>query len=128
MLSDRQYRILSFIYEHTAENGFGPSIREICQASEISSTSAVNYNMEQLVIHGYLMRAPGKARAFTLTGAARELFEDHYVTDTDRLREEIRLLTTENERLRRKYQNRITMLTPKVKTTKVPNGDAAIYR
>lgn len=115
MLRDRQYRILSFIHEHTSEHGYVPSIREICRAVEINSTSVVNYNLERLVSRGFLIRTPGKARAFALTGAARELFEDHYVTDTHRLREEIRLLRTENQRIRREYQNQIAALRHEIK-------------
>jgi SOS-response transcriptional repressor LexA len=105
MLSDRQYAILQFIYQYKTDHGFVPSIREICRAVEISSTSVVNYNMERLTAQGYLLRTPGKARAFALTGHARELFEEHYVTDVGELREEIRLLRCENERLRRDHKS-----------------------
>lgn len=110
MLSDRQYAILQFIYQHMANHGFVPSIREICRAVEISSTSVVNYNLERLTAQGYLLRTPGKARAFALTGHARELFEDHYVTDVRELREEIRLLRRENEQLRRDHESGIATL------------------
>jgi SOS-response transcriptional repressor LexA len=110
MLSDRQYAILQFIYQHMRDHGFVPSIREICRAVRISSTSVVNYNLERLTAQGYLLRTPGKARAFALTGLARELFEAHYVTDVRELREEIRLLRRENERLRRDYKSQIASL------------------
>src|SRR5690606_20846895 len=103
MLSDRQYAILQFIYQYMTDHGFVPSVREICRAVEISSTSVVNYNLERLAAQGYLLRTPGKARAFALTGLARELFEEHPETDARELREEIRLLKRENEQLRREY-------------------------
>lgn len=89
MLRERQYQILRFIYEHTWEYGYVPTIREICRALEINSTSVVNYNLERLVQLGYLIRTPAKARAFALTGSARVLFEDHFVIDKHKLREEI---------------------------------------
>jgi SOS-response transcriptional repressor LexA len=110
MLSDRQYAILQIIYQHMTDHGFVPSIREICQAVEISSTSVVNYNLDRLTTQGYLLRTPGKARAFVLTGLARELFEDHYVTNMHELHEEIRLLRWENEQLRRDHKSRIATL------------------
>jgi SOS-response transcriptional repressor LexA len=92
------------------DHGFVPSIREICQAAEISSTSVVNYNLDRLTAQGYLLRTPGKARAFALTGLARELFEEHYVTDVRELREQIRLLRRENEQLRCDHKLRIATL------------------
>lgn len=115
MLRERQYQILKFIHEHTSEYGYVPTIREICRALEINSTSVVNYNLERLVCLGYLIRTPAKARAFALTGSARELFEDHYVTDTHKLREEIRLLRVENDRIRQEYQKQITTLRHEIK-------------
>ena len=77
MLSNRQYAILQFIYQHMADHGFVPSIREICQGVKISSTSVVNYNLDRLTALGYLRRTPAKARAIALTSHARELFEEH---------------------------------------------------
>jgi len=71
-----------------------------CGALDINSTSVVNCNLERLVCLGYLIRTPAKARAFALTGSARELFEDHFVTDKHKIREEIRLLRAENDRIR----------------------------
>lgn len=115
MLRERQHQILRFIYAHTSEYGYVPSIREICRAVEINSTSVVNYNLERLVCLGYLVRTPAKARAFALTGSARELFEDHYVTDTYKLREEIRLLRAENDRIRQEYQKQIATLRQEIK-------------
>ncbi|MBZ0300015.1 MAG: winged helix DNA-binding protein [Anaerolineae bacterium] len=76
MLSGRQYAILQFIHQHTTDHGFVPSIREICREVKISSTSVVNYNLERLTAQGFLLRTPGKARAFALTDLARELSKD----------------------------------------------------
>ena len=110
MLSDRQYAILQFINQHITDHGFVPSIREICRAVKISSTSVVNYNLDRLTAQGYLLRTPGKAKALALTGLTRELFEEHYVTDVRELREQIRLLRRENEQLRCDHKLRIATL------------------
>ena len=110
MLSDRQYAILQFIRQHIMEHGFVPSIREIGRTVKISSTSVVNYNLDRLTAQGYLLRTPGKARAFALTGRARELFDRHDVTNVRELHEEIRLLRWENEQLRRDHRSQITTL------------------
>jgi SOS-response transcriptional repressor LexA len=131
MLSDRQYAILQFIYQYMTDLGFVPSIREIGRAVEISSTSVVNYNLDRLTAQGYVLRTPGKARAFALTGLARELFEDHYVTDVRELREEIRLLRRENEQLRRDHKSRIATLQRKyeriLQESKEPQDTAVPY-
>ena len=109
-LSDRQYAILQFIYQHMTDHGYVPSIREIGRAVKISLTSVVNYNLDRLTAQGYLSRTPGKARAFALTSVARELFEPHCVTDVRELREEIRLLQRENEQILRDHQSHIANL------------------
>jgi repressor LexA len=38
------------------QNGYPPSIREICEGADISSTSVVNYYLEQLEEKGYIER------------------------------------------------------------------------
>jgi len=66
-LSDRQKRMLEFIQRFTAGNGYPPSIREIGDAADISSTSVVNYNLNRLVAEGYLTRDQNVSRGLRLT-------------------------------------------------------------
>jgi len=47
-LSERQAKILGFIREFMQDRGFPPTIREIGEKVGISSTSVVNYNLDQL--------------------------------------------------------------------------------
>lgn len=54
-LSERHIKILEYL-EQRQGKGYPPSIREICDATEISSTSVVNYYLEQLEEWGYIMR------------------------------------------------------------------------
>lgn len=54
-LSERHIKILEYL-EQRQSKGYPPSIREICDATEISSTSVVNYYLEQLEEWGYIMR------------------------------------------------------------------------
>ena len=63
-LTDRQERILKFMYEYTQKNGFVPTIREICEDTQISSTSMVIYYMKQLEELGYLIKSSVKSRAY----------------------------------------------------------------
>jgi repressor LexA len=66
-LSDRQKRMLEFIQRYTGDNGYPPSIREIGEAADISSTSVVNYNLNRLVDEGYLTRDQNVSRGLRLT-------------------------------------------------------------
>lgn len=65
-LSERQRGILKFM-EHYVENfGFPPTIREIGEATNIKSTSVVNYNLNKLVQSGHLARLNRKSRGIRL--------------------------------------------------------------
>jgi repressor LexA len=55
-LSNRQKRILEVLESFQNKNGYPPSIREICEKANISSTSVVNYYLEQLEEMGYIER------------------------------------------------------------------------
>lgn len=55
-LSDRQKRIMQVLERFQDQNGYPPSIREICEQADISSTSVVNYYLEQLEEKGYIER------------------------------------------------------------------------
>jgi repressor LexA len=66
-LSDRQRKMLDFIRIFSLQNGYPPSIREIGEAVDISSTSVVNYNLNRLVEQGYLDRDQNVSRGIRLT-------------------------------------------------------------
>lgn len=55
-LSDRQKKILEVLSSFQDQNGYPPSIREICSEADISSTSVVNYYLDQLEEMGYIER------------------------------------------------------------------------
>lgn len=69
-LSPRQRRVLDFIRRYIAEHGYPPTIREICEACDISSTSVANYNLRRLAEAGYIRRSDRLSRAIELTEAA----------------------------------------------------------
>lgn len=61
-LSERQQHILQFMVGYMNDNGFPPTIREIGEATDIQSTSVVNYNLNKLVEAGYIERTDKKSR------------------------------------------------------------------
>ena len=65
-LSERQRNILNFMYDYMEENAFPPTIREIGEATDINSTSVVNYNLNKLVDAGYLERSGKVSRGLRL--------------------------------------------------------------
>lgn len=65
-LSERQKSILETIREYLVEYGYPPTIREIGEATGISSTSVVSYNLNALEKKGYLTRNKDTSRGLRL--------------------------------------------------------------
>ncbi len=53
-LSDKQQRILQFVETFIEDHDYPPSIRDIQQGCDISSTSVVDYNLKRLAERGLL--------------------------------------------------------------------------
>ena len=62
----RRQRIWEFLREFYSENGIPPTVRDIQNACEISSTSVVDYNLEKLREAGYINRRPDVARGIEI--------------------------------------------------------------
>jgi repressor LexA len=72
-LTERQIKILE-VLEHFQNNaGYPPSIREICEQAGISSTSVVNYYLEQLAEMGYIQRDERVSRGIRLVKPLSEV-------------------------------------------------------
>lgn len=69
-LSERQQNILKYIHEYGTDVGRPPTIREIGQAVNISSTSVVNYNLTKLAERGLVDREADVSRGLRLTDKA----------------------------------------------------------
>ena len=61
--SDKQTAILEFIRSEIEQKGYPPSVREICSAVGLKSTSSVHAHLTQLEKKGLLRRDPTKPRA-----------------------------------------------------------------
>jgi repressor LexA len=72
-LSDRQKKILEVLESFQDENGYPPSIREICDLADISSTSVVNYYLDQLQEMNYIERDNRVSRGIRLIQPLSEL-------------------------------------------------------
>jgi len=62
-LTGKRREILDFIDRSQRAQGYPPSVREICQAVGLTSTSTVHAHLATLQKQGYLRRDPTKPRA-----------------------------------------------------------------
>jgi len=62
-LSKKQFEVLNFIKKEINKKGYPPSVREICDAVKLKSTSTVHGHLERLERKGYIRRDPTKPRA-----------------------------------------------------------------
>ena len=65
-LTPIQEKILDYIKEETLTKGFPPSVRDICAAVNLKSTSSVFTHLGNLEKKGYIKRDPTKPRAITI--------------------------------------------------------------
>ncbi len=65
-LTGKRLEILEFIDRTLRERGFPPTVREICEAVGLTSTSTVHAHLDTLRKQGYLRRDPTKPRAMEL--------------------------------------------------------------
>ena len=63
MLNIKQKQILEFINTSIENEGFSPSVREICLAVNLKSTSTVQYHLNKLIDLGYINKANNKSRS-----------------------------------------------------------------
>ncbi len=63
MLNSKQKQILEFINSSIENEGFSPSVREICLAVNLKSTSTVQYHLNKLIDLGYINKANNKSRS-----------------------------------------------------------------
>jgi SOS regulatory protein LexA len=62
-------RILDFVTRSTRENGYPPTVREICEAVNLRSPSTVHSHLKILQENGYLDKDGRKTRALSIPGA-----------------------------------------------------------
>ena len=63
LLKEREQKILNYMKEEIKTKGYPPTVREICTALDIKSTSTAHKDIESLVKQGYLVKDPSKPRA-----------------------------------------------------------------
>lgn len=65
-ISDKQKEILEFMKQEILNKGYPPTVRDICEAVKLKSTSSVHAHLETLEKNGYIRRDPTKPRAIEI--------------------------------------------------------------
>ena len=63
---DKQSEIYDFLKSYTESKGYPPSVREICEAVSLRSTSTVHGHLKRLEKKGMIKRDPSKPRALEI--------------------------------------------------------------
>ena len=74
--SNKQQEILDYVYKCVNENGYPPSVREICSAVGFKSTSTVHSYLQKLIDSGLLQKDPTKPRAIKILNKSSQIKEN----------------------------------------------------
>jgi len=76
-LSPKQEQILNCIKQSLREKGYPPSVRELCLAVGLSSTSTVHSHLNSLEKKGFIRRDPSKPRTIEVLDEEVNWLSDH---------------------------------------------------
>jgi len=68
---DKLQKVLDFIITFSDENGYPPTVREICQEINVSSSATAQYYLNKLEEKGFIKRKGSKNRAIEIVGVTR---------------------------------------------------------
>ncbi len=71
-MSKKAEEILEFINFTLKNDGYSPSVREICEAVNLKSTSTVQYHLNKLEKKGVINKSEGKSRSLHLNNSISE--------------------------------------------------------
>ena len=94
--SDKQTQIYNFLIEFTKSKGYPPSVREICQAVSLESTSTVHGHLKRLEKKGLIYRDPTKPRALEIVELSNEEKELIDIPIVGKVTAGMPILATEN--------------------------------
>ncbi|WP_027398615.1 transcriptional repressor LexA [Anaerovorax odorimutans] len=69
-LKEREKKILQYMISEIKSKGYPPTVREICSALNIKSTSTTHKDLENLEKKGFIKKDPSKPRALMITDLA----------------------------------------------------------
>lgn len=79
LLSSKQREILDFLNRQIQQKGYPPSVREICSAVGLRSTSTVHGYLQRLEKKGLIHKDPTKPRALKVTDGAGKPSSNYFM-------------------------------------------------
>ncbi|OOM13846.1 LexA repressor [Clostridium saccharobutylicum] len=93
---NKQSEIYEFLKKYTENKGYPPSVREICQAVSLASTSTVHGHLKRLEKKGLIKRDPSKPRALEIAELSTPQREMIDIPIIGKIKEGYSLLSREN--------------------------------
>lgn len=93
---DKQTEIYEFLKTYTENKGYPPSVREICEAVSLKSTSTVHGHLKRLEKKGLIKRDPSKPRALEIAELSAPKKEMISIPIIGKITAGLPILATEN--------------------------------
>lgn len=93
---DKQSEIYEFLKTYTESKGYPPSVREICEAVSLRSTSTVHGHLKRLERKGLIKRDPSKPRALEIAELSTTKREMINIPIIGKITAGLPILATEN--------------------------------
>ena len=93
---DKQSEIYEFLKNYTENKGYPPSVREICEAVSLRSTSTVHGHLKRLEKKGMIKRDPSKPRALEIAELSTPKKEIINIPIIGKITAGLPILATEN--------------------------------
>lgn len=93
---DKQSEIYQFLKNYTENKGYPPSVREICEAVSLRSTSTVHGHLKRLEKKGMIKRDPSKPRALEIAELSTTKKEMINIPIIGKITAGLPILATEN--------------------------------
>ena len=95
-VKDKQSEIYEFLKTYTESKGYPPSVREICEAVSLRSTSTVHGHLKRLEKKGMIKRDPSKPRALEIAELSAPKKEMINIPIIGKITAGLPILATEN--------------------------------
>jgi repressor LexA len=82
-ITDKQQRVLTYVKDQIKKEGYAPSVREICKALDLKSTSTVHGYLVRLQRKGLIQKASLKPRTIRIIGSENEDDEKPFYTSKE---------------------------------------------
>ncbi|MHB1347092.1 MAG: transcriptional repressor LexA [Candidatus Humimicrobiaceae bacterium] len=76
-ISEKQFQIFKFIVDSLKTMGYPPSVREIAEAVDLSSSATVHAHLKKLEDFGYIRRGKGSSRTIEILNSAYKPSDDN---------------------------------------------------